>query len=112
MSGGQRQRLTLARALLRRPALLILDEPTSHIDLEAEAHFQRSVTGLRKQTDMTILIVAHRLSTIRDADMIVVLENGRITGVGSHGQLAAGENWYARAQGNQRGKSKLKGAMA
>jgi ABC-type multidrug transport system fused ATPase/permease subunit len=85
ISGGQRQRIALARAILRKPDLLILDEATSSLDNESEKLIKESIEGLSKST--TILIVAHRLSTIRNADQVYVLKNGRIIESGSYIQL-------------------------
>ncbi|SDF15770.1 Heterocyst differentiation ATP-binding protein HepA [Sporomusa acidovorans DSM 3132] len=76
LSGGERQRIVLARALLRKPALLILDEATSSLDTENERRIQEAIDGLRGK--LTILIVAHRISTIKNADQILVMEKGRI----------------------------------
>jgi len=84
-SGGQRQRIALARALLRKPSLLILDEATSSLDNENEKKIQDAITGLRGH--MTILVVAHRLSTIRDADQILVLEEGMVKEKGTYDAL-------------------------
>ena len=85
ISGGQRQRLALARALLRETPIMILDEATSQVDRETEA---RVLEGIRRRTsDKTLIVVAHRLDTIRDADQIIVMDSGRIVEVGTWNQL-------------------------
>jgi len=94
LSGGQRQRLAIARALLSKPAVLLLDEATSALDAESENHIRLSIEGLKGR--MTILVIAHRLSTVRQADRILVLENGRVVGSGTHDQLLSSSALYAR----------------
>ena len=93
LSGGQRQRLSLARAILRDPAILVLDEATSAVDNETEAAIQRSLTNVTK--GRTSIVIAHRLSTVRDADRIWVLEAGHITESGNHEQLLSNNGLYA-----------------
>jgi ABC-type multidrug transport system fused ATPase/permease subunit len=97
LSGGQRQRLDIARALARRASIVILDEPTSQLDAETERTFRETLRRLRKETGLTIIVIAHRLSTIVDADQIVVLDSGRVAGVGAHDDLVRSCPWYAQA---------------
>ncbi|WP_229792950.1 ABC transporter ATP-binding protein [Undibacterium squillarum] len=93
LSGGQRQRLALARAILKDPPILILDEATSAVDNETEASIQRSLDVISK--NRTTIIIAHRLSTIRNADLICVLENGKMTETGTHQTLLQDQGIYA-----------------
>jgi subfamily B ATP-binding cassette protein MsbA len=85
LSGGQRQRLAIARAILKNPPILVLDEATSSLDAESEALVQQALENLMK--DRTTLVIAHRLSTVRRADLIVVIEEGRVQEVGRHTEL-------------------------
>jgi subfamily B ATP-binding cassette protein MsbA len=94
LSGGQRQRLAIARALLKDAPILILDEATSHLDTESERLVQQALTALMKRR--TVLVVAHRLSTVRQADKIVVLDSGKIVEVGKHETLLESKGLYQR----------------
>ena len=94
LSGGQRQRISIARAILNDPPVLVLDEATSSVDNETEAAIQRSLEKIIHQR--TTIIIAHRLSTVRNADQIYVLENGSIKEQGRHDQLAHGDGIYAQ----------------
>ena len=94
LSGGQRQRLAIARAFVREPSLLLLDEPTSSLDAASEALVQAGLAELK--AGRTTLVIAHRLSTVRTADLIVVLEAGRVVEQGTHDQLVAHGTVYRR----------------
>ena len=92
LSGGQRQRLAIARALLKNPPILILDEATSSLDAESEKLVQQAIEKL--MVDRTVLVIAHRLSTVVNADKIIVLKTGQIIEMGTHDQLVASEGLY------------------
>lgn len=94
LSGGQRQRLGIARALYRRPRILILDEATSALDNETEARIAQTINGLHE--DITVIMVAHRLSTVRDADLIAYLEDGRIAAQGRFDELQERSTGFRR----------------
>jgi ABC-type bacteriocin/lantibiotic exporter with double-glycine peptidase domain len=95
LSGGQKQRLAIARALYKNPEILILDEATSSLDSESEQFVQQTIRQLKKQ-GKTIIIIAHRLSTVVNADNIVVLENGKVIEQGMHNELYAAKGRYFR----------------
>ncbi len=101
LSGGQRQRVGIARVLLQDPEVLILDEATSDVDTETELRIQESLDALL--ADRTVLAIAHRLSTIKNAETILVLEDGRVVERGTHGELLAEDGLYADLWGVQAG---------
>jgi subfamily B ATP-binding cassette protein MsbA len=99
LSGGERQRIAIARALLKNPPILILDEATSNLDTDSERAVQQAIEVLMK--GRTTLVVAHRLSTIRNADRIYVLKDGRVAEEGSHDELLARDGEFARLHNMQ-----------
>lgn len=92
LSGGQKQRISLARALLKKPAILILDDTTSAVDMETEAQIQKELNSLKDR--QTVFIIAHRISSIKDADLILVLDQGRIIESGNHDELIKKKGYY------------------
>ena len=102
LSGGQRQRLALARALVRNPQVLLLDEATSDLDARSQAAIQESIRTMHGKR--TVIIVAHRLSTIRDSDVIVVLEDGKIVETGNHESLVRIGGHYAAYHATEAGE--------
>ena len=94
LSGGQKQRVAIARAILRKSPIIILDEATASVDVETERQIQKAIAGIAGSR--TIIAIAHRLSTIRNADQILVIENGVVTESGTHDELLALNGSYAR----------------
>jgi ATP-binding cassette subfamily B protein AbcA/BmrA len=92
LSGGQRQRISIARALLRNPQILMLDEATSSLDSQSEVFVQKALQNLMK--GRTTLVIAHRLSTVVDADQILFIEKGHITGRGTHHEMVENHAMY------------------
>jgi ATP-binding cassette subfamily B protein len=105
LSGGQKQRLSIARALVRRPEIYVFDDSFSALDFKTDAKLR---AALRQQTnDSTVLIVAQRVSTVMDADQIIVLENGRIAGIGTHRELLQDCSIYREIVASQLSEEEL-----
>jgi len=102
LSGGQRQRIAIARTVLQDPEILLLDEATSAVDTETEYLIQRSLDRLAAAR--TTIVIAHRLSTVKDADTIVVLDGGEVVERGSHEDLLSADGLYANLWGVQAGE--------
>ena len=105
LSGGQRQRLDLARAVVRQSPILILDEPTSSLDAESENKFGQALLRIHNEVNPTIIIIAHRLASICDADQIIVLNNGVVEDARTHKSLLHNNGWYSKAWNMQKVKS-------
>jgi ABC-type multidrug transport system fused ATPase/permease subunit len=101
LSGGQLQRVDLARALARDSSILILDEPASGLDADAEEKFRAALTRIREETGMTVILIAHGFSTVVDADRIIVLEQGKVIASGTHESLMQEDGWYTQAFNKQ-----------
>ena len=99
VSAGEKQLITIARAFLSKPSVLILDEATSSVDTRTEVLVQQAMSALR--ADRTSFVIAHRLSTIRDADLILVMESGSIVEQGTHAELLEHDGAYARLYNSQ-----------
>ncbi|MFI3213950.1 MAG: ABC transporter ATP-binding protein [Eubacteriales bacterium] len=102
LSGGQKQRISLARALLKDPSILILDDTTSAVDMETEGYIQSQLKKLDNKC--TVFVIAYRISSIKDADVILVMDHGRIIESGIHEELVAGNGYYANTFKNQYGE--------
>ena len=101
LSGGQRQRVAIARALITNPSILIFDEATSALDYESERIIQDNLAKIK--SGRTMFIIAHRLTTVKDCDIIIVLENGKIIEKGSHKELLAQKGYYYQLHKYQAG---------
>ncbi len=101
LSGGQKQRISLARALLKNPSVIILDDTTSAVDMETESQIQNALGSLNKR--QTVFIIAHRISSIKDADQILVVDNGQIMEAGTHDELLAKDGYYSTVFHHQYG---------
>ena len=96
LSGGQKQRLAIARALFANPKILIMDEPTSHLDTHSESLIQQALKDLSKERSFTKIIIAHRLSTVQQADQILVMDKGKLVERGNHKSLLTKKGIYAQ----------------
>ncbi len=95
MSGGQRQRIDLARAILHSNSVLVLDEPTSNLDIESQNYFVKSIENLARINNITLIVIAHSLFSIMNFDKILVVQQGKILEEGTHSELMNNDNgWY------------------
>lgn len=101
LSGGEKQRIAIARTLLKKPQILFFDEPTTGLDIQTEHILQNSLNALKKQA--TMITVAHRLHTVRDADKIFLLDQGEIVGEGTHNELYQHNKMYQQMINTQQG---------
>jgi ATP-binding cassette subfamily B (MDR/TAP) protein 1 len=98
LSGGQRQRIAISRAIIRQPSLLLLDEATSALDAESEEIVQKSIDNLLKDaSSITTIVIAHRLRTVRNANVIACVDNGQVTELGSHDELMKLDHGYYKS---------------
>ena len=110
LSGGQKQRIAIARAIIRDPSVLILDEATSALDTTSERIVQEALDQLLAKKKRTTIVIAHRLSTIRNADKIVVLDDGTVVEVGTHESLMSADGTYKQLVKNSFGQEETSGA--
>ena len=102
LSGGQKQRISLARALLKNPAIVILDDTTSAVDMETESMIQDALHSIANKH--TVFLIAHRISSIKSADLILVVEDGKLIEVGNHNDLLAKKGYYSTVFNHQYGE--------